>query len=109
MRKGYNTTGTFIDTGLLRDHVSKLRSEKKIAVQLRESIVAMRNSSDGTNYASYNSALRDVNQLIEYLDRMARLLAEAECQATQISYETARQIDENIAETRRVSSGTFML
>ena len=109
MRKGYNTNGTFVDTGLLRDHVSKLRSEKRIASQLRDSIVAMRNSSDGTAYGSYNSVLRDVNQLIDYLERMARLFDEAEGQAARISYETAREIDRNIAETLRTSSNSFML
>ena len=109
MRKGNNTSGTFVDTGLLRDHVSKLRAEKKLAVRLRDSIIAMRNSSDGTSYGEYHSALRDVDQLIDYLEQMARLLSEAEDQAKRISHEAAGQIEENTIRTRHISSSTFML
>ena len=109
MRKGNNTSGTFVDTGLLRDHVSKLRAEKKTAIRLRDSVMAMRNSSDGTSYGEYHSVLRDVDQLIDYLERMARLLSEAEDQAEQISHEAANQIEENTIRTRHISSSTFML
>lgn len=109
MRKGYNTNGTFIDTGLLRDHVSKLRAEKKMATRLRESIIAMQQCSDEYAGSKFHSALYDADMLIEYLERMARLLAEAEERVIQISRETDVMITDRADETRHVSSHSFML
>lgn len=109
MRKGYNTNDTFIDAGLLRDHVSKLRSEKKMATRLRESIRAMQQCRGEYADSKYYSALHDVDMLIEYLERMARLLAEAEERAIQISRETNVIITDRTDETRNVSSHSFML
>lgn len=109
MSKGININDMFVDARLLRDNVSKLRAEKKLAVRLRDSVMAMRNSSDGTSYGEYHSVLRDVDQLIDYLERMARLLSEAEDQAEQISHEAANQIEENTIKTKHISSQSFML
>lgn len=109
MRKGYNTNSTFIDIGLLRDHISKLRAEKKMATRLRESIIAMQECSDEYAYSKYRSVLHDVDILIEYLERMARLLTEAEERAIQISQETNVMIADHTDETHYVSSQSFML
>ena len=109
MRNGYDQNGLFVDTGLLRDHVSKLREEKKTAVKLRDSIKAMRNCCDPEAYDNYAPVLCDVNQLVEYLERMARLLDEAGDEAVVLSREIAALLDEDAANTHYVASKAIML
>ena len=69
----------------------------------------MRNNSDPTAFASYHSVLRDIDLLIEYLERMARHLADAEARAVQISRELGGQIEDHTRLTRYRSSSAFML
>lgn len=109
MSKGFNQNGVFIDTGLLRDHVSKLRKERKLAERLRESLLAMRNCSDPAAFSQFYPVLRDVDQLCEYLERMARLLDNAGDEAIQLSHEIGQLIEDDAAQTRYVSSNAFML
>ena len=109
MRHRYGASGTFVNTGLLRDHVSTLQEERKTALQLRESLIAMRNNCDSADFSSFTPVLRNVNQLIEYLERMARFLAETEEKVIVISRETARQIEDQSLHIGHVSSSTFML
>lgn len=109
MRKSCNHGGLFVDTGLLRDHVSKLREEKKTAVRLYESVEAMRNYADPEAYGQYTVVLRDIKQLIEYFDRMARVLAEAGDEAVHLSREIGDLLKDDAAQVRHVSSHAFML
>ena len=109
MRKGYSHGGLFVDTGLLRDHVSKLQNQRKIAERLRESLRAMQCISEPERLGQYKAVLRDVDQLCEYLTRMARLLDNAGDEAVVLSREIAAIIEEDAAQTRYISSNTFML
>lgn len=109
MRKEYNQDGLFVDTGLLRDHVSKLQNENKIAERLRESLEAMQSISDPSAFGQYKSVLRDVDQLCEYLTRMARLLDNTGDEAVQLSHEIGKLIEDDAAYTNHISSKTFML
>lgn len=109
MSKGYNANETYVDTGLLRDHVSKLREEKKLAMRLRDGIVAMRNNSDSAAFGEFYPILRDLDMMIEYFERMARVLAVTESEAVQLSRELGNEIEENTAQTQHRSSSSFML
>lgn len=109
MSKGGNHGGTFVDTELLRDHVSKLREEKKIALKLYENVRAMRALSDPTVSYQYNSILYNVEQMIEYFDRMSKVLANVEDDAIQLSHELTKIIEDNTYDTRHIVSKSIML
>ncbi len=109
MSKGGNYGGTFVDTGLLRDHVSKLRREKNIVSELYANVRAMRNLSDPTISYQYNSILRDIEQMIEYFERMASVLAHVDDEAVQLSLELRNLIESDTENTHRTISKTIML
>ena len=109
MSKGYNKNGLFVDVGLLRDHISKLREEKKLAQRLYDNVVAMRNYGDPSMYGQYRAVLRDVEQLIEYFDRMAKVLSDAEVEAVRLSRTVGARIKEDTDRVRHTSSHAFML
>ena len=109
MIKGYNKNGLFVDTGFLRDHVSKLRQEKKIASELYENVKNMKNLSDPTVAYQYDSILRDIQQLIDYFAKMADSLAHIEDEAIQLSQEINQLIEDGTDETNRRVSQELML
>jgi len=93
----------------LRDHISKLREERKLAARLYENVLAMKRCSDPAAAYQYDPILRDIDQLEEYFQRMASFLAEVEDEAVRLSNKLGRMIDEDTDSTRRTTSGTFML
>lgn len=109
MSKGFNKNSLFVDTGLLRDHVSKLREEKKLAIRLYENVAAMKRVSDPTISYQYNPILRDIEELMEYFGRMANLLDSIADDAIQLSHEIGALIEDNTELTRQVTSNNFML
>ena len=104
-----NQDGTFVDTGLLRDHVSRLREQKKTARALYDNVAAMKRCSDPLEAAQYNPVLRDIERLIEYFDRMARVLSDAGDDAVRMSEMLGGMIEDQTAQTYHISSRTFML
>lgn len=109
MRKGHKHDGFFLDTGLLRDHVSKLQNQQKIAEGLRENLQAMQRVADPETYVQYKVVLRDVDLLCEYLTGMARALDNTGDEAVVLSREIAAMITDDTVQTRYISSNTFML
>ena len=101
--------GLFVDTGLLRDHVSKLREEKKVAARLYENVAAMKNVSDPTVSYQYDPVLRDIEQLMEYFGRMANLLDHIVDDAVQLSLVLSTLVEDDTELTRRIASHAFML
>lgn len=100
---------SFVDTGYLRDHVSKLREQKKIASKLYDNVSYMKRNDDPNNAYQYNSVLRDINQMIQYFDRMAAVLSKACDDAVQLSYDLGDVIESDTENVRRTLSKTFML
>lgn len=100
---------TFVDTGLLRDHVSKLRQQKKIASRLYENVAAMKRLSDPSVAYQYNSILRDIQQMIDYFDRMAKELDHIGDEAVELSHRIGKIIEESTERTRSTTSKNFML
>ena len=109
MRRNHNKDGIFMDVGLLRDHISKLREEKKLASRLYENVVAMRNSAGPEFYSQYNSILRDIDQLIEYFGSMSMVISNTEAEAIRLSREIGALIEDGTERTHHVSSRAFML
>lgn len=109
MSKGGNHNGTFVDTGLLRDHVSKLREQRKTAVKLYENVRMMKQLADPAEAYQYDSILRNVNQLIEYFDRMSKVLAEVEDDAIVLSHRIKALIQEDADRAHHEISKAILL
>lgn len=108
MSKGYNN-GLYVDTGLLRDHISKLQKEKKLASRLYENIVAMKTVTDPMATYQYDSVLRDIEQMIEYFNTMANQLAHIVDEAVQLSDELRGIIVDSTDLSRRIAAENFVL
>ncbi len=109
MSRGGKTSDSFVDTGLLRDHVSKLHRERKIAYELYENVSMLKSISDPTISYQYNSILRDIAQLIEYFNKMADVLSHVSDDAVQLSYELGELIENDTENIHRITSNTYML
>ena len=109
MSKGYNNSGLHVDTGLLRDHVSKLREEKKLASRLYENVAAMKFFADPMVADRYGLLLQDINQMIEYFCRMANQLASVGDEAVQLSQELKGLIEDSTDLTQHITTESFAL
>ena len=99
----------FVDTGLLRDHVSKLREEKKLASRLYENIAAMRTVADPADTYQYDLLLHDIGQMIEYFDQMAIQLAHINDEAVLLSHELRGIIKDSTELSRRITENSIVL
>ena len=109
MRKGYKSDGFFLDTGLLRDHVSKLQRQRKTAEQLRETIRQMQRVAEPETVAQYKAVLRDVDLLCAYFTRMAQALTQTGDEAVVLSREIAAMLEEDTAQTHHTVTNSIML
>lgn len=101
--------GLYVDTGLLRDHVSTLREEKKLASRLYENIAVMKTVADPMVAYRYDAVLRDIEQMIEYFDKMANLLSHIDDEAVQLSYELGGIIKESADISQQIVTENFVL
>ena len=99
----------FVDTGLLRDHVSKLREEKKIATRLRNNIRTMKKYEDPSRYGQYTQIFRDIDCLIDYLEQMVKILSNTEDDAVRLSYAIGNLLKDDVDNTYHIISDSFML
>jgi hypothetical protein len=101
----------FVNTGYLRDHVSKLRAQKKIALELRENVEKMKKLSDpeSDSYYKFNSILREIEKMIGYFEKMADSLDDISDEATRLSRTMGRIIEDDIESTNFESSKAFSL
>ena len=97
MSKGYSKDGLYLDTGLLRDHISKLQAGKKLASRLYESVAVMKAMADPAVAYQYDLILRNIEQMIEYFDRMAKELAHIHDEAVALSHELRGIIQDSTA------------
>lgn len=108
MSKDYRD-GLYVDTGLLRDHVSKLREEKKLASRLYENVVVMKAMADPMESYRYDAVLRDVAQLIEYFEAMAKQLTHVADDAVQLSNHLRGMIEDSTELSRRITDAEILL
>lgn len=104
-----NNNGLHVDTGLLRDHISKLREEKKVASRLYENIVAMKTAADPMAAHQYDLVLRDIEKMIEYFNAMSKQLTYIIDEAVQLSDELRGIIVDSTDMSRRIAGENFVL
>lgn len=104
-----SSDGFLVDTGYLRDHVSKLNDEKHRAIKLYNNLVALKQCSDPSVADRCDSIIRDAKQLIEYFGTMSNVLRRVEDEADWISHKMEATIEEDAYHTYRSSKSTFML
>ena len=109
MIRNYADSSLFIDVGLLRDHVSKLREKKKTATRLYESVKGMRRADDPESVYRYRAILQEIDALIEYFDRMAALLDNVGDDAVELSHKIQKIFEDGADYTRYTISENFLL
>lgn len=109
MSKAYHKNGLYVDTGLLRDHISKLQEEKNLAYRLYEEIAVMKIAADPTAVYRYDSVLRDIAQMIEYFNTMANLLTRVDDEAVQLSKELRGVIKDSTELNQHIVAEKFVL
>ena len=109
MSKSYNKNGLYVDTGLLRNHISKLQEEKKLASTLYNNIAAMKAMADPSVAYQYDSALRDAAQMVEYFRAMANQLTETDEEAIRLSRDVRGVIEDSTELIQRIVPKGFML
>lgn len=98
-----------VDTRYLRNHVSSIHEEKKIASQLHEHIALMRDMDDPNISQQYSLILYEIEQLISYFEKMANTLDLIEQEAMQTSRSIKKAIEHGTATTENVTSNSFQL
>ena len=109
MSKDHHNSGLYVDVGLLRDHISKLREQKKLASGLYENIAFMRSAADPETAYRYDPVLRDIERMMEYFDAMAKLLAETADEATLLSHELRGMIRDSADLTLGIVNANIAL
>ncbi len=69
----------------------------------------MKRLSDPADAYQYNSILRDIQQMIDYFDGMAKTLDHIEDEAVELSHRIGKMIEEGTEKTRHTISKNFML
>lgn len=109
MSKNRNQNTLFVDTGFLRDHVSRLREQKKLASRLYENVAAMKRVDDPTVAYKYDPVLRDISKLIDYFGRMADFLSNVDDDAVQLNDKLEALLRDSTEDTKGAINNTFML
>ena len=109
MSKGYHKNGLYVDTGLLRDHISKLQEEKKLASRLYENIAIMKTVADPMDAYQYDLVLRDIEQIIAYFNAMGDQLTHTVDEAVRLSDELRGIIVDSTDLSRRIAAENFVL
>lgn len=109
MRKKQNENGLFVDAALLRDHVSKLRQQERLSMELYDMVAEMTYQDDAVLSNACRPILSDIKQLSEYFRTMSQVLAEVEDEAIHLSLKLGYMLEEDTAEANREISSTIML
>lgn len=104
-----NKNSLYVDIGLLRDHVSKLREEKKLASRLYENIAVMKTVADPMVAYQYDPVLRDIEQMIEYFNTMANQLTHIHDEAVQLSHELRGMIEDSTDLSQHIIAEKYVL
>lgn len=99
----------FVDIASLRDHISTLQEEKKIALRLYESVLITKNASEPEFQYQYDRILYNINQMIRYFDKMVETFEYIGEEAWRLSYELKGIIEKETENVRDITSRTFML
>lgn len=98
-----------IDTGLLREHVSVILEEKRIAEQLLYQVEKLRKLSSDSVGPQYNAIVKKIENLIQYYRRMAEALETLGDDAVMLYREIAQKLQDDNDKAKRDISNFFML
>ena len=90
-----------IDTRLLREHVSVVLEERRIAQRLYSNVEALQRISDEASRAQYRALLNKIDRLIQYFQKMADALEEISDGADALYRELSRLLgdDNDVAKS----------
>ena len=109
MRRGRNRDGVFVDVGLLRDHISKLRRQYRTAEDLFASVNRLIRMADDDITHQHLSLHRDALQMCNYYEQMIRALSKVADEAVYVSYRIKHEIEDDTDRTRHISRRNLML
>lgn len=98
----------YIDTRLLRDHVSIILEEKRIAQQLYSQVNQLKRSDESVFGPQCHEALSKIDTLIRYYQMMANALEEVGDNAVALSREISRILQDDTDEVKRHYSNVML-
>lgn len=101
--------GLFLNTRLLREHVSEIKEERKTVLRLRESVNMIRNLSDPVMHAQINRILSDIDKERVYFEKMADAFEDIEYNALQCSRKISTLIASDTEYAETIVDDTFFL
>ena len=84
----------YFDTRSLRDHVSDLREEFRVAQRLHETVKRVRDTGDPLLWQEYGRVLNRIGELQHYFERMIDVLDNAAFDAAKLSQELGKTIQD---------------
>ena len=96
--------GIHIDTALLREHVSVVQEEKRLAMQLQSQIELLKRISEVESVQQYQQILNKVDNLVQYYQNMADALDTAGDLAVEYYREIAAILQDDTDEAKSVIS-----
>ena len=97
----------YLNTRLLRDHVSRIQEERRTAQRLYESVRRAKELSDPTIESAYNGVLDDINALIRYFEKMEDAFDQIELKAIELNRTVQSLVQEGIDQTKEVQNKYF--
>jgi len=97
-----------VDTRLLRDHVSEVLEEKRLAQRLYSRVEQLRATSEDSQKIQYTRILNRIELLIEYYQRMADALDYVGDEAIMLYQKNAELLRRGNDEARYTVSRTFL-
>jgi len=98
-----------VDTGLLREHVSVVLEEKRIAMELQSHVETLMRISGDSARPQYQSILNRIENLVLYYQKMADALETVGEDAVMLHREIASKLRDDNDEATHVVSQHLML
>ena len=97
-----------IDTRLLREHVSVVLEQRRMAQQLYERVEALQRISEETSRAQYRTILHKIDRLIQYYQKMAEALGSIGDGAEALYRDISRLLSDDTDAAGRVLPNTML-
>ena len=99
----------YLNTRLLRDHVSEVQDERRTAQRLKEAVRMTRDLGNPAAAGQYRRILESVDSLEGYFGRMANALETISDKGYQMYTRIGRMIEDDTDRTRSENNKRFML
>lgn len=94
----------YVDTGLLRDHVSDLREERRIAQSLYEAVKLVKDTGDPLLWQEYGRILNAIEELQRYFGKMIDVLDDVAFDATKLYQELGMGIQQSTDQIQALNN-----